>query len=388
MFLIFFLIALSITAGVHYYLYRRLVVGPELPPPWFGIGRAALIALGISIPLSFFANRLLGLHATRVLVFPIYVWMGLMALFFFSFLGLDVLRAVLVLGSRVSGHGEWIGSPERRLFLSRVVAWTAAGIVLPTAGVGVAWGLGKLVVKRIEVTLRNLPRELDGFTIAQLTDLHMGPMRGGRWLSEVVKRTNALGPDLVAITGDLVDGTVAELATDVEPLRELQAREGVVFVTGNHEYFNDLLGWMEHLPKLGLRVLRNEHITLRRGKVAVDIAGVDDPTGRRFAPGHGTDLGQALSGRDTGRPVVLLAHQPKIIDEAQAQGVDLVLSGHTHGGQLWPFSYLVALSQPYLKGLHDHGGTQIYVSSGTGFWGPPMRLGTTAEISLITLRAG
>ncbi len=388
MFLLFFLVALSITAGVHFYLYRRLVAAPELPAPWFTIGRAALIALGVSIPLSFFASRLFGLHTARFVVFPVYIWMGLMTLLFFCFLGLDLLRAVLTLASRVSGHGEWLASPERRLFLARVVAGTAAGLVVPAAGVGVVRGLGQLVVKRVEVTLRKLPQEFDGFTIAQLTDLHLGPTRNGDWMAEVVRRTNALGADLIAITGDLVDATVRQLAPDVAPLRELRAREGVVFVTGNHEYFNDLSGWMAHLPKLGLRVLRNERMTIRRGGAALDLAGVDDPTGRRFAPGHGTDLEKALGGRDPDRPSVLLAHQPNVIDDAQARGVDLVLSGHTHGGQLWPFSYLVALSQPYLKGLHDHRGTQIYVSSGTGFWGPPMRLGTTAEITLITLRAG
>jgi len=260
-------------------------------------------------------------------------------------------------------------------------------VVLPAAGVGVARGLGVPAVKHVRVTLPGLPQQFDGFTIAQLTDLHLGPMRSGEWLAQVVAKTNAQKPDLVAITGDLVDGSVAELGADVAPLRSLKAPEGVFFVTGNHEYFNDLQGWMKHLPGLGLRVLHNQHVTIQRGGAAFDLAGVDDPTGRRFAVGHGTDVPQALRGHDPARPVVLLAHQPNVIDDAARHGVKLVLSGHTHGGQLWPFVYLVGLSQPYLGGLHDHAGTQIYVSHGTGFWGPPMRLGTTAEITLVTLRS-
>jgi predicted MPP superfamily phosphohydrolase len=386
-FLVFFLVLLTIVGAVHYYLYRRIVAGPELPAPWASVARAALIGLAVSIPLSFFATRLLGPHAATYLVLPIYVWMGVMTLFLFALLGLDLLRLLLWLPTRLSGHAELLQSPERRLFLARLVAWTAGGLVLPAAGVALARGMGMPIVKPLQVRLRGLPREFDGFTIAQLTDLHLGPVRSRAWLAEVVSRTNALAPDLVAITGDLVDGSVEQLAEDVAPLRALKAAEGVFFVTGNHEYFNDLEGWMQHLPTLNLRVLRNERTTIRRGEATFDLAGVDDPTGRRFAPDHGTDIPKALDGRDPNRATVLLAHQPVVVDEARAHGVGLVLSGHTHGGQLWPFSCLVRLTQPYLSGLHDHGGTQIYVSNGTGLWGPPMRLGTTSEITLVTLRA-
>jgi predicted MPP superfamily phosphohydrolase len=387
LFLIFLLVAVTVVTSVHYYLYRRLVVAPQLPLPWSVVVRRALVVLGASIPLSFFAIRLLGVQASRYFVCPIYVWLGLMTLFFFTFLALDLIRAGAWAVARVSGHEQLLAAPERKLLLARVAAWTAAAVVLPAAGIGVVRGLGVPQVKPVQVTLPGLPRQLDGFKIAQLTDLHLGPMRSGDWLAQVVAKTNAQKPDLVAITGDLVDGSVADLAADVASLRSLQAPAGVFFVTGNHEYFNDLEGWMQHLPELGVRVLHNQRVSIRRGNAAFDLAGVDDAAGRRFAPGHGTNVPQALSGRDPTRPVVLLAHQPRVIEAAARHGVGLVLSGHTHGGQLWPFTYLVALSQPYLSGLHDHAGTRIYVSQGTGFWGPPMRLGTTAEITLVTLRS-
>jgi hypothetical protein len=217
--------------------------------------------------------------------------------------------------------------------------------------------------------------------------MHLGPERGGDWTRQVVALTNEAQPDLVAITGDLIDGTVEELAADTAPLNDLKAPSGVFFVTGNHEYFNDTAAWLAHLPSLGMRILHNERVPIERGGDAFDLAGVDDQSGRRYAPDHGTDIPKALAGRDPTRALVLLAHQPKVADEAAAHGVGLVLSGHTHGGQIWPWSYVVRLTQPYLRGLHDHHGTKIYVSDGTGFWGPPMRLGTTAEVTLVTLRS-
>jgi predicted MPP superfamily phosphohydrolase len=202
-----------------------------------------------------------------------------------------------------------------------------------------------------------------------------------------VEKTNYLKPDLIAITGDLAEGSVRQFQEEVEPLRDLTAPEGVFFVTGNHEYFHDLEGWLIRLAQMGIRVLRNERVPVGTREGGFDLAGVDDHDGARIASGHGPDLTKALEDRDLNRPVVLLAHQPRIIQEASEARVDLVLSGHTHGGQIWPFSYLVYLQQPYVRGLKRRGETYLYLSSGTGFWGPPMRLGTTAEIALITLRA-
>ncbi|MEK6609137.1 MAG: metallophosphoesterase, partial [Myxococcota bacterium] len=227
-----------------------------------------------------------------------------------------------------------------------------------------------------------------GLTIVQLTDLHVGPTLGRAFVAEVVTRTNALTPDLVAITGDLVDGSPERLQDAVAPLAELRARHGVYFVTGNHEYYSGADAWLPALARLGIRTLRNERVTIGAGAAAFDLAGVDDFTALGMADGHGPDLPRALAGRDPSRAVVLLAHQPRAVHEAARLGVDLQLSGHTHGGQIWPFRWIVRLAQPFVAGLHRVGATQIYVSRGTGFWGPPMRLCEPAEISRIVLQAG
>lgn len=390
LFILFFAIATSILGGVHFYIYRRLVVAPELPAPWFTMGRIALFALAVAIPLSFVAPRLIGNNLAKYFVYPIFIWLGLMLMFFFLLLGLDLVRGLFWAITKATGHSDLLADPDRRLLLARTMAGAAVGTVLSAGVIGLVHGLGKVAVKRVEVTLPRLPRELDGFTIVQITDLHLGPMRQGGWMAEVVHRINQLKPDLVAITGDLVDGTVAQLADDVAPLKSLKAPQGVFFVTGNHEYFADLAGWLNHLPKLGMRVLRNERVTIRRGgprSPSFDLAGVDDHEGRRFAPGHGADIPKAMRGVAPNRAVVMLAHQPKAVLEACKHNVGLVLSGHTHGGQIWPWRYLVYLQQPYVDGLHLHESTQIYVSDGTGFWGPPMRLGSTAEITHVTLRS-
>jgi predicted MPP superfamily phosphohydrolase len=234
------------------------------------------------------------------------------------------------------------------------------------------------------VRLDKLPRELDGTVIVQMSDIHVGPTIGRELIEDLVARSNALEPHLVAITGDLVDGSVENLRDQVAPLSQLKARWGVFFVTGNHEYYSGVTEWIDELGRLGVRVLRNERVAVADG---LDVAGVDDHSSRGMAPGHGPNLRRALAERDPRREVVLLAHQPRAIDEAAALDVGLQLSGHTHGGQLWPWNYFVRLQQPFVVGLDRRARTQIYTSPGTGYWGPPMRLGTRSEITKITLRA-
>ena len=240
--------------------------------------------------------------------------------------------------------------------------------------------------------MRRLPHGMSGYTIVQLSDVHVGPTIGLDFIEQLVATTNALSPDLVVITGDLVDGSVQELGALVAPLAKLRARDGVYFVTGNHEYYSGADSWIKQLKALGVRVLRNERVAIRAAShdgsqngEGFDLAGVDDWTAHTFGNGHGMDLDRALSGRDQERVLVLLAHQPKAIFQAARAGVDLQLSGHTHGGQLFPFNFLVRLQQPYVDGLHAHGDTLIYVSRGTGYWGPPMRVGAPAEVTHLEL---
>jgi predicted MPP superfamily phosphohydrolase len=230
-----------------------------------------------------------------------------------------------------------------------------------------------------------LPKELDGTTIVQLSDVHVGPTRGRDFVRQIVERANSLGPDVIAITGDLVDGSVRQLREQIEPLSELRAKHGVYFVTGNHEYYSGAESWCRELTRLGVRVLRNERVSIGSDGETYDLAGIDDYHAHQFGGGHGADLPRALEGRDPSRELVLLAHQPRAIFEAERLGVGLQLSGHTHGGQMWPWNYLVKLQQPFVSGLARFGRATIYVSNGTGYWGPPMRLAAPAEITRLVL---
>jgi hypothetical protein len=236
----------------------------------------------------------------------------------------------------------------------------------------------------VRVAIDRLTKAKSGYRIVQISDVHVGPTIGRDFIEGIVARINALKPDLVAITGDLVDGSVHELAEHVAPLAKLQAKDGVFFVTGNHEYYSGAEAWIAHLGKLGVRVLRNEHVRIG-GDEGFDLAGIDDASAHGMVNGHGADLHKALAGRDASRACVLLAHQPRGIELADTLGVDLQLSGHTHGGQMIPWNFLVRLQQPFVAGLHKLARAQIYVSRGTGYWGPPMRVGAPSEITEIEL---
>jgi hypothetical protein len=309
-------------------------------------------------------------------------------LLFFLLLGTDVARLLVWVGNKLRSQPAPIDLARRTL-----VARSVAGVVTAAAGtltaVALRSALGPVAVKRVPVTLARWPEAMNEFKLVQLTDIHVGPTIGRAFIETIVAHTNALNPDLIAITGDLVDGTVDELRDSVAPLAQLRARHGVYFVTGNHEYFSGAAPWIAELTRLGIRCLRNERVSIGDAAASFDLAGVDDRSGARFGePGHGEDLDRALGALDPEREVVLLAHQPKSVFAAARFGIGLQISGHTHGGQIWPFSYLVRLQQPFIAGLHRHEGAQVYVSRGTGYWGPPMRLGAPAEITQLVLTRG
>jgi uncharacterized protein len=383
-FTIFFSISILIVAAAHYYFWLRLVRDPALPPVARVVGGVLLALLALGIPASFFIMRALSPAAARVVLFPLYLWMGLMLLLLTLLAAGEVVRLGVWVVARL-GYAPWLADPAHRLLVAR---WMAALTVIAALGLA-TWGmrnaLGGVVVRRVRVVIPKLPRALSGTTIAQLTDLHVGPTLGRSWLQRVVAQVNALRADLVVVTGDLMDGRVAQIEEMVSPIGELRARRGVYLVTGNHEYYSRVQEWLPELQRLGLRVLRNERVTIGDAAGSFDLAGTDDLNARGMAPGHGQDLRAALAGRDGSRVLVLLAHQPRTVLEAARLGVDLQLSGHTHGGQFWPWKYFVYLQQPYLAGLARCGATWIYVSDGTGFWGPPLRLGTRSEIAHLTL---
>jgi hypothetical protein len=248
-------------------------------------------------------------------------------------------------------------------------------------------GLPVPKVVEVDVGLRRLPPSFDGFSILQISDVHIGNTIGEPFVRTMVDRVNQAKPDLIAITGDLVDGRLRSLQSAAEPLRDLRAKHGVFFVTGNHEYYSGVESWLKHLSALGIRVLRNEREAIDVDGHGFDIAGVDDHSSHRWK-GHGPDLKAAMRGRNPEREVVLLAHQPRQVHEAKRHDIGLQLSGHTHGGQIWPWHYLVKLQQGGLiRGLSKHGDTQLYISQGTGYWGPPIRFLAKSEITRVRLRS-
>lgn len=271
---------------------------------------------------------------------------------------------------------------------------TASAAAVPLLGATAsAWGFvaARRTARVVEVDVRidGLPPQLEGFTIAQLSDVHVGPTIGRDRVAAMVAAVNRIDADAVAITGDLVDGGVRELAPHVEPLRGLRSRHGTFFVTGNHEYYSGAHGWIDALRALGMTVLMNEHAVLRRGGASLVLAGVTDWSAHRFDPRHRSDPAAALAGAPRDAAVrVLLAHQPRSAPAAEAAGFDLQLSGHTHGGQFLPWTWFVRFQQPFTAGLHRLGRLRVYVSRGTGYWGPPKRIGAPSEITRVRLVAG
>ncbi|BDG03985.1 metallophosphoesterase [Anaeromyxobacter oryzae] len=391
-FAIFVLVSLAILGGMHAYLWVRLVRDPGLPEPWRRTATVLLALLALAVPVGMFAVRLGSGWVARVLPIAAFTWLGAAFLLFCAVAALDLARLA---AQGLALVVEWMRAtpdppdPERRAFIARAVAGGAVLAAGGATGLSFRTATGPAEITEVPIRIERLPRALSGLTIAQITDLHVGPIIREREVRRVVEQTNALHPDVIAITGDLVDGSVRELGAVVSHLAALRARHGVYFVTGNHEYYSGVAPWVEELRRLGIRVLRNERVAIGDAGASLDLAGVDDWSAGRFGGGHGVDLPRALAGRDPERSLVLLAHQPRGVPEAVRSGVELQVSGHTHGGQLFPFNFLVSAAYPYVKGLyaHEEAGRRgyVYVSRGTGYWGPPMRLGSPPEIAKIVL---
>ena len=298
---------------------------------------------------------------------------------FFSYLlVLTIVRDVSLIGSlalSAQAHDSWI-----RISAIGVMALTPA-ITL----IGFFMARRTAPVVKVEVPLADLPKELEGFTIAQISDIHIGQTIKRNFVAAIVDRVNRLQADMIAITGDVVDGSVPDLAHHTAPLARLASRHGTYFVTGNHEYYSGVHAWIRELERLGARVLMNEHVVLDHDGAALTVAGVTDWSAHHFDPSQRSDPEGAVKGAPAHAPKVLLAHQPRSAPFAEAAGYALQLSGHTHGGQFWPWNFLVRLQQPFTAGLNRLGRLWVYTSRGTGYWGPPMRFGVPSEITLIRL---
>ncbi|MDJ0851821.1 MAG: metallophosphoesterase [Myxococcota bacterium] len=375
------MLGLSFLGGVHYYIARRLVIDPGIAAPWRELLIGALLVLGATLLVQPVAERTLRPALARFVAWPAALWMGFAFLILIQLFATDAFLwlagSVALAAPAAEGSG---GASGLRAALVAGVAFLAGGAALRA-------GLRPPRLVRVEIPLARWPRELDGFRIVQISDVHIGPLLDRRFAADLTRRVNALEPDLVAVTGDLVDGGVEQLRDEVAPFAGLCGRHGVFFVTGNHDHYSGARAWAARAAELGMCVLRNERVEIRDGGVVFDLVGVDDHRGDVLARDGREDLGRALDGRDPERPAVLLAHDPSTFKRASRLGIDLQLSGHTHGGQIWPFRWFVRLAVPFVAGRYERSGAELYVSRGTGFWGPPMRLFAPAEITELTLRA-
>jgi uncharacterized protein len=382
--ILFLGIASTLWGGLHFYIGRRLLGPLKLEGRRKLAARIGIVVAFFLAPLTFIGGRVLEgpvLDAFELLSF---LYMGVFAMVAVFVLVRDLvllIRQWVVLRKLLPDRAD----EERRRFLTNV---TNAG-VLGSTGIMSAWGYYEATrlaeVIEVEIPIPNLPPDLEGYRIAQISDVHIGPSLKGAWLREIVDKVNGLDADMIAVTGDLIDGFVDDLRRDIAPLGDLRARDGAFFVTGNHEYYWDAEAWCAHVSSLGLHVLVNEHRVIERGDAKLLVAGITDIGAERFLPSHASDPKRALEGAPREAFRLLLAHQPKSAEAAHEAGFQLQLSGHTHGGQFFPFSVLVHLVQPFTAGLAHLGEMAVYVNRGTGYWGPPLRQGVPAEITLARL---
>lgn len=404
MVLVFIALVLAVLVTANWYVWRRLFRDTTSGPGWVRRAGAVLIGGGWLLAFGALIAERTGapFWLQRVLAWPGFLWLALSIYLLLGLLAGEVVRPLLrrwlerrrpaevpvrqtepvpVGAPATPGPDEdgpsLLAAPSRRLFVSRVIGGAVAAGAVGTVGLGTYGVLNGPSVKRVTVPLTKLPRGAHGYRIAVVSDIHLGPVIGRGFAQKVVDTINSTQPDIVAVVGDLVDGSVKDLGPAAAPLRQLKAP--AYFVTGNHEYFSGAEQWVEEVRRLGLLPLENARTELPW----FDLAGVNDIAGE--SEGQGPDFAKALGDRDPARACVLLAHQPVQIHDAVEYGVDLQLSGHTHGGQLWPGNLIAAGANPTLAGLERYGDTQLYVSRGAGAWGPPTRVGAPSDITVIEL---
>jgi predicted MPP superfamily phosphohydrolase len=387
----FLLVVIAVLSLMYGYIGWRMIIPADFSTP-VNILLWAIIIAALILPFLLVLMRFRGVDGNSLdtLAWVAYFLFGFMTLLFAILLAKDVVylfslgihKLVSLFGSANAADAF---NPERRRMLTNYLNLGVLGITGTMAGYGLYGALRKPAIVDVKVPIRNLPPAFDGFRIVQITDIHTSYTIKRPFIQEVVDTVNSLNPDLIALTGDLVDGSVPQLRNDVAPLAGLNAPHGYFFITGNHEYYSGVEQWIAETARLGFDVLLNEHRILEKDGQRIILAGVTDYSAGAYIKSQATDPRKAISGAPENLIKILLAHQPKSVFEASKLGYDYVISGHTHGGQYFPYQFLTALDQPYISGLHDHEGTWIYVSRGTGYWGPPFRIAARSEITVHTL---
>ncbi|MBF8248254.1 MAG: Serine/threonine protein phosphatase [Bacteroidetes bacterium] len=389
-FFLFFTVWILILSTGYAYVGWRVISGANL------LGRQKLVAWLIVAVLLLFPQVPFAMLINKAEELWLDVWfwagymsLGLLALIMITFALRDLtfllIRLIGKVQKVISKKPEVVDVDRRRFLLhsTNLGLMAASGLL---SGYGLFEAQSRTRIEDIPIPLPHLPQAFDGFRIVQFTDLHVGPTIKRAFVERVTRQVMDLKPDLIAFTGDLVDGSVSWLRDDVAPLHELAAPYGKFFITGNHEYYSGANPWIEHADKLGFSVLLNSHRLIRRDGQEIVLAGVTDHSAGDFVPEQATNPAKAFDGAPPDAVRVLLAHQPRSVFEAEKTGFDVQLSGHTHGGQFFPWNYLATLNQPYISGLHKRGNRFIYVNRGTGYWGPPLRLGIPSEITVVTLK--
>lgn len=388
--LVFMFVMPVLWIGLHVYMDRRLVRDSALRPGGRRVARA-LIAVCAFLPVLALSGGRLGLPAAllKPLYMPGFFLFGLSSIVLTLLVAIDLGRLAHYGYGRAQRawwpRSERPSDPGRRGFFGQVANLGVVGTASGVAGLGILQIDRTPGVLEVDVPITDLPPALEGFRIVQMSDIHVGPTIRGEYLARCVAVCNDLDADMIAVTGDLIDGFVEQLRDDVAPLGDLRAKHGVYFVTGNHEYYWDGPAWCAEVSRLGLRVLDNEHVTIEQDGATIVLAGVNDYSAGSMVPAHATNPAKACADAPAAAVKILLAHQPRSVFAAAAAGYDLQISGHTHGGQYFPMNLLVYLAQPYVSGLARHEDMWIYVSRGTGYWGPPTRVGAPPEITLLRL---
>lgn len=388
----FFFISISVLILAYVYMGRRLITTTALNKSKKHILWLIFFPLSLLMPLSFLVRFTLKNNIfTDILGWVAYITFGFFSIVVAFLLLTDLVRLFSFLFKRVKSffiksksESKNLFDPERRQFMIASLNFGILGASAIMTGYGLYEARRRPILHNIDIPIFNLSPEVEGLKIAQFTDLHVGPTIKRHFVQSVINQINGLEADIIVCTGDLVDDLVPNIRDDVAPIKDLYAPKGVYFVTGNHEYYVGAMPWLEEIEKLGMTVLVDENRTIEYNSQSIILAGVSDYRSKQFVPHHKSDPKAALLNSADGDVKILLAHQPRSIFAASEVGYDLQISGHTHGGQYFPWSMFVTLGQPYVSGLHKHHNTWIYVNRGTGYWGPPMRLGVPSEVTLFT----